>query len=210
MFLPTVYRHFVSCSCCSFGWLPFTSTCCLLHLQAIASLLPDDEDADMQDQQHPWGDATATATAGQLATGVPASQPTDSNRKLSHMLLVAAAAASLPCIAAAKCMLLPPQLQQQQQQQGSWRGVGFSGLPGLHVQLQQQLLQLLQHAGGQIRVSDPGCCCCSFVAVVDLKFSHAVIVPVQPARALLLSTMSYAWQAKHAAASHVCGCQVYV
>ncbi|WIA41126.1 hypothetical protein OEZ86_004752 [Tetradesmus obliquus] len=31
--------------------------------QAIASLLPDDEDADMQDQQHPWAAAAAAAAA---------------------------------------------------------------------------------------------------------------------------------------------------
>jgi hypothetical protein len=121
----------------------------------MALLLPkEDEDADMQ-HQHPWADATAAA--GQSAAAVQASQPTDPNKQLSHMLLVAAAAASLPCVAATKCMQLPPQLQQQQQQ-GGWCGVSFSGLPGLHVQLHQQLLQLLRHAGEQIRVSEIGMC----------------------------------------------------
>jgi hypothetical protein len=123
----------------------------VLFLQAIAALLPEDEDTDMQDQQ-PWPDTAAAAAAGQSGASAQPHQPVDPNRQLSHMLLVAAAAASLPCIAATKCMQLPPQ-QQQQQQQGGWCGVGFSGLPGLHVQLHQQLLQLLRYAGEQIRVS---------------------------------------------------------
>jgi hypothetical protein len=122
----------------------------VLSLQAIASILPEDEDADMQDQ-HPWDNAAGAAAAA-AAAGANAStaQPTDPNRQLSHMLLVAAAAASLPCIATTKCMQLPQHIQQQQ---SGWCGVSFSGLPGLHVQLHQQLLQLLRHAGGVLRVS---------------------------------------------------------
>jgi hypothetical protein len=124
-------------------------------LQAISLLLPETEDADMQDQ-HPWNDAAGPPAAAAAAAGANASatQPTDPNKQLSHMLLVAAAAASLPCIATTKCMQLPQHMQQQQQQ-GGWFGVSFSGLPGLHVQLQQQLLQLLRHAGDQIRVRLP-------------------------------------------------------
>jgi hypothetical protein len=142
--------------------------CLLVLLQAIASLLPEAEEPDMQDQ-HPWGDAAA---AGANAS---TPHPTDPNKQLSHMLLIAAAAASLPCIAATKCMQLPQQIQQQQQQrQGGWCGVSFSGLPGLHMQLHQQLLQLLRHAGDQIRVSWPavlynkthGACTCTAPAAL--------------------------------------------
>lgn len=141
-----LHHHPVLC-CCHFLLLAGVHA-----LQAISAVLPDD---DADDEQHAFAtEHRDTAAMGQAAAANP-SQQADPNRQISHLLLLANAAANLPCIAVSKCVQLQQPLQQQQRQ-GGWCGVGFSGLPGLHVQLQQQVLQAVKHAGHLLRVSWQG------------------------------------------------------
>jgi hypothetical protein len=96
-----------------------------------------------------------TVEGAAAAAGSSFCSAADPSKQLSHLLFLANAAANLPCVAAIKNQLQKqqlPQQQQQQQQQQCWCGLSFSGLPGLHVQLQQTMLGAVEAAGQLIRV----------------------------------------------------------